>query len=534
MNKLVSILVALLTICKVSTAQNLVKNPDFEQYKTCPLSTSWFNKCVVDWYAFLDGDASYFNTCGISPGTSVPLNVFGSQYALSGSGYGCIMVYSWDFDPDRRMYIEGSFSEPLSADTIYCISYNVSLADISLGAIQNVDALLSDTLMDWNNGLLFYLKNAIPQIKSPTMLTDSIGWTRISGLYKAHGGERYITLGNFLSNANTKIKKYADAVRVDYYIDDVGVEQAGMGLKAPDLGADITICRSALPIHLSAPTGYDAYLWNNGATTRETDATDQGKYWVKCIINGCGELYDEKIISFDTPLLELGKDTVICKGETIVIPAQPGFSKYLWSSGDTTQSIAVASAGIYSLTTIDRCGQQTDSLRVAIDSIPSGLIELGNDTTMCWYGTESPVIITSNTQLPNYFWNTGDTSAAITVTERGMYTLRSRFRCGDVTDSIFVNQCPPAIFFPNAFTPDNDGLNDVFRAITINTQVELMIIYNRWGQKIYESNDLFPEWDGTANKEASPNGLYAYVVYYSDAESGFAKKEKRGTVMLIR
>jgi gliding motility-associated-like protein len=115
-----------------------------------------------------------------------------------------------------------------------------------------------------------------------------------------------------------------------------------------------------------------------------------------------------------------------------------------------------------------------------------------------------------------------------------MYTLQSRFRCGDVSDSVFVNQCPPAVFFPNAFTPDNDGLNDVFRAITINTQVELMIIYNRWGQKIYESNDPFPEWDGTANKEASPTGLYAYVVYYSDAESGFAKKEKRGTVMLIR
>jgi gliding motility-associated-like protein len=534
MKKAFYILPLFTLLLKVGISQNLVKNPDFEQFKTCPLSTSWFNKCVVDWYAFLDGDASYFNTCGISPGTSIPLNVFGSQYALSGSGYGCIMVYSWDFDPDRRMYIEGSFSKPLTADTIYCISYNVSLTDVSLGAIQNVDALLSDTLMDWNNDIENYLKNVTPQIKSPTMLTDNIGWTRISGLYKAHGGERYITLGNFLSNADTKIKKYADDVRVDYYIDDVDVEQAGVGLRAPDLGSDTVICRSALPIQLSAPPGYDAYLWSNGETSRETDATGQGKYWVKCIISGCGEFYDEKIISFDTPLLELGKDTVICKGENLILSAQYGFDTYMWSTGDTTQTITVATDGIYTLQTLDHCGLQTDNIIVSMDTIPTGLINLGNDTTMCRNGIDTPVVISANTILPNYSWSTGDTSWQITVSERGYYKLQSNFRCGTVSDSIFVNECPPSIYFPNAFTPDKDGLNDVFRAIVVNTQVKLLIIYNRWGQKIYEGTGPFPEWDGTFNNEPSPPGLYAYVVYYSDAESGYSQHQTRGTVMLVR
>jgi gliding motility-associated-like protein len=514
-------------------SQNLVKNPSFESFNDCPLIID-FNNQVVDWQSL--GSSHYFNACAPTYGYGVPINQWGYQDAHSGVAYAAVKVYYYDVSGDFRGYIEGSFTELLQKDSLYCVSYYVNLIDIADGAIKNVDAYISDTLVDYPSDTSSPFTIELPaQIRSQQLLTDSINWSRVSGLYKAHGGEKYIVIGNFNSRENTTKVQYNPAgINLSYFIDDVSVVKAGIDLQAPDLGTDTVICRSALPIHLTAPTGYDAYQWSNGATTRETDATDHGKYWVKCIINGCGELYDEKIISFDTPLLHLGKDTVICKGEKIVISAQPGFSIYRWSNGDTTQSITVASAGNYSLTTTDRCGSQSDTITVVIDTIPAGLIELGNDTTMCWFGTDLPVIIASNTQLPNYYWNTGDTSAAITVTERGMYTLRSRFRCGDVTDSIFVNQCPPAIFFPNAFTPDNDGLNDVFRAITINTQVELMIIYNRWGQKIYESNDLFPEWDGTANKEASPNGLYAYVVYYSDAESGFAKKEKRGTVMLIR
>lgn len=523
-----------LLLYTVNIAQNLVKNPDFEQYKTCPLGIGRFNLYVQNWIGFTDCDASYFHSCGLPPGVSVPLNDFGSQYAHSGKAYACIMVYSIHLDPDRRIYIEDSLKKPLSRDSIYCVSYYTSLADFAGGAIQNVDALLSDTLMNWNNGFPYYLIHVSPQIRSQQVLTDSVGWTRVSGLYKAHGGEQYITIGNFRSNENTNIIKYKYADRVDYYIDDVSVALVSTGLRAPDLGNDTILCRGALPLHMTAPPGYDAYQWSNGATTRETDATDQGKYWVKCIITGCGELYDEKVIAFDTPLLNLGKDTVICKGENIDITAQPGFTNYTWNTGATTQSIKVSAKGVYYLQTLDHCGSQTDTVHVEVDTIPTGIINLGNDTTMCHAGKDVPVVITTNTILPNYMWNTGDTTWQITVAERGMYSLQSRFRCGTVSDSIFVDECPPMVFLPNAFSPNNDGINDVFRAISINTKIDLMVIYDRWGQKIFESSDPSPAWDGTLNNENLPAGLYAYVLYFSDIESSYTVKKKRGTVLLLR
>ena len=145
-----------------------------------------------------------------------------------------------------------------------------------------------------------------------------------------------------------------------------------------------------------------------------------------------------------------------------------------------------------------------------------------------------PIVVSSNVALPNYCWNTGDTTQQIVVSSRGLYRLQSDFICGTVSDSIFVNECPPVIYLPNAFTPDGDGLNDVFRAITVNTQVELMIIYNRWGQKIFEGYGPSPEWDGTIGNDNQPGGLYAYVVYYSNSETGDRRKQKRGTVLLLR
>ncbi len=527
-----SIFLFVLTI--TGSTQNLVKNPDFEQYITCPYTIGRFSLFVKDWYGFLAGDASYFNSCGVGPKYSVPQNNFGYQPAHSGEGYVCICVFSWDLDPDRRMYIEGFFSAPLLKDTIYCINYYVSLVDVSGGAIQNVDALISDTLMDWNQGQPYYLINIIPQIRSSQLITDSVGWTRISDLYIAHGGEKYITIGNFRSNATTNIIKYKEYDRVDYYVDDVSVAQAGMGLRSPYLGNDTVICRSALPLHLAAPPGYDTYEWSNGANTSETDATTDGKFWVRCIVNGCGSLYSQKIISFDTPLLELGRDTVICKGESILLSAQAGFSNYLWNTGDTTQTISATVAGNYSLQTLDRCGPQSDNINVQVDTIPNGIIELGKDTTLCDQGVDKPVVLMANIQLSNYAWSTGDTSFQITVTEPGIYRLQSSFRCGIVSDSITVDECPPIIFFPNAFTPNNDGRNDVFRAVVRNVKVDKMVIFNSWGQKLFESIGPLPEWDGTFKGEPAPGGLYTYLVYCSDEVSGNKQNQKRGVVMLLR
>ncbi|MBI9039733.1 MAG: gliding motility-associated C-terminal domain-containing protein, partial [Bacteroidales bacterium] len=86
---------------------------------------------------------------------------------------------------------------------------------------------------------------------------------------------------------------------------------------------------------------------------------------------------------------------------------------------------------------------------------------------------------------------------------------------------------------PNAFSPNNDGLNDKFRLIAENLPEEQfqMKIYNRWGQMIFETNDIEEGWDGTYKSEICQEGVYVWIVVSSEKDNNVLNK---GTVTLVR
>ena len=90
---------------------------------------------------------------------------------------------------------------------------------------------------------------------------------------------------------------------------------------------------------------------------------------------------------------------------------------------------------------------------------------------------------------------------------------------------------------PNAFTPNGDGLNDEFRAVTNSVYIEhfSLSIYDRWGAMIYQTNDISKGWDGTYKGEYCMQGAYVYKIAYSlSVPSNTASEIKMGTVMLVR
>lgn len=527
-------------------AQNLVKNPSFESFIQCPICFDYFNGYIQDWYAFQGGNngassSSYFNACSPLP-YSVPQNTAGYQMAKTGVGYACIQVYSFSFGPNKRAYIEGDFLAPLKADSVYCVEFWVSFTGIGLAnrPIKNVDAHLSDTLLDWNNGMGNCLIGITPQIRSQQLLDDSAGWTKVSGLYIAHGGEKHITIGNFNDNAHTTTYPPDDgtmenAFASSYYIDDVSVTP--IGSSAPFLGADTLICKNHLPFMLNAPLGYDSYLWSTGSSNSTISVLDSGTYWVKCIMNGCGELSDIIHIGFlNTLTLNLVEDTVICKGNSISLISQSGFSSYLWSNADTNQSIQVSDAGLYILQVSDFCGLQTDSVRVYVDSMPNIVIDLGVDTTVCLNGIFTPYILSPSVILPNYHWNTGAESVQIAINQKGLYWMKSNYYCGTLySDTIFVDECPLDtnfnFYIPNSFSPNNDGINDVFQPVFYNITITNAQIFNRWGNLVYEST-LHLSWDGKKEGVECPIGVYYYNLRYKDVMDNFYNR--RGQVLLLR
>jgi len=546
MKKLTLFIHILITLCILRgfenklDAQNLVKNPSFENYFQCPISWGLYNGYVQDWFGFTTGSFSNFlHACAPLP-DRMPENSFGWQMAKSGNGYSCILVYYLNFNPDHRSYIEGEFTNALEKDSVYCVQYWVSLCDRNSRPIKELDAHLSDTLLDWNNGISFNLLGVIPQVRSNQILEDSVGWTKVSALFVAHGGEKYITIGNFNDDIHTTTDPPDDGLMEHafmsyYYIDDVSVTL--IGASAPFLGADTLICKNQTPFMLNAPLGYDSYLWSNGSINSSIAVSDSGTYWVKCVMNGCGELSDVIHIGFlNTPTLNLVGDTVICKGSSISLTGQSGFSSYLWSNADTIQTIQVSDAGLYILQASDFCGLQTDSVRVLVDSLPDIVIDLGVDTTVCPSGVYNPITLSPSQLMPNYLWNTGEESAQITVDKKGSYWMKSVYYCGTLySDTIFVDACPLDtnfnFYIPNSFSPNNDGVNDVFQPVFYNVIFTDAQIFNRWGELIYQSNDKFL-WDGKKLGIECPIGVYFYNLRYKDVLENHY--QKMGTLNLIR
>ena len=124
----------------------------------------------------------------------------------------------------------------------------------------------------------------------------------------------------------------------------------------------------------------------------------------------------------------------------------------------------------------------------SVESLP--LSFLPSDTVIC---AGEPWEIHPSSAFKSYAWSTGEISGSIQISTRGLYSLQVVDANGcEGADSIRVEtkKCPFGIYFPNAFTPNKDGLNDIFRPVIIGRPtIYKLSIYNRWGQQIFETTD---------------------------------------------
>lgn len=201
---------------------NLVFNSSFESYTTCPTAGSQLTY-ASPWYAPTNDNADYFNSCSVS--YTVPQN-FGSYYlyANTGNAYSAIWAYNVPGN-DYREYIQTQLSSPMVNGTCYYVEFYYVLANICQYPIKKLAANLSDTaIYTTGTGLVL---NIPPHIYSFSgkYESDTINWSKISGIYISTGGEQFLTIGNFYGDTNTSTMTnpagtYPGAY---YFIDDVSV-----------------------------------------------------------------------------------------------------------------------------------------------------------------------------------------------------------------------------------------------------------------------------------------------------------------------
>lgn len=173
---------------------------------------------------------------------------------------------------------------------------------------------------------------------------------------------------------------------------------------------------------------------------------------------------------------------------------------------------------------------------MTVEELDEPDVFLGQDTLLCYNDTLVLIAGTEGNYM-EYTWSDGSSGNWLKVYQEGEYRVMARNPCGTSYDTIFVGyrNCEAIIHMPNAFSPNNDGLNDRFRASGDNITKFRMQIYDRWGRLLFESFNIDEGWDGRVDGRDCQGDVYIWSVYYeSDSGEKPARDNFAGSLVLIR
>jgi len=460
-----------------------------------------------------------------------------------------LIVSNRTIDPNGHVGVE--LTNPLTRDSTYVVSYYVIRSEASDFACSNcLPAVFFDTLDDTSLfPFLAYPATVVNQVNNPDtlILRDTANWMHICDTMRATGQERYLVIGNPYDTVDMIVEPTTPQSilrRSNYYLDDVSVRKIPGGT-APRHWR-VAACPDSLPLTLRARAGFQGYRWSTGDISASLRVSAAGRYWVVQDY-GCGAVSDTFTVAVAPPYqpppgvapVNLRRDTLICESELpLRLLGRAGFRRYRWSTGDTTLTTEVFSAGRYRLHYDEGfaagCGQLVDTFQVAVEA-QGPVIDLGPDTINCSDDRPQAVRLDAGPGQPGYRWSTGDTAQIITVQDTGIYSVAAEHLvCVDRHDSLRLRGCEPLrviIELPTVFTPNADGVNDEWMGRYQNATLQQLVVWDRWGREVFRSRDPQQAWDGTRRGQAQPEGVYFYQWrgWINDEPS-----QRRGTVTLLR
>jgi gliding motility-associated-like protein len=243
---------------------------------------------------------------------------------------------------------------------------------------------------------------------------------------------------------------------------------------------------------------------------------------------GCGSISAAGNIVF-TPALKpdfLQIDTV-CKGSIIVLPTTSlnGVSG-TWSPAFNNQATTV-----YTFTSDGTVCAFPATMRIVINSPPIPRFDVNRSICLGETRLLHPIVTGYGF---NYTWQDGSKDSVFTTTQPGIYTVNITNSCGISNSRIELIGAVCKIFIPNAFTPNGDGLNDLFQISgALYVKDFSLQVYNRWGQIQYATSNAFKGWDGTFNGLPANPGIYTYRISYTDVQNK-KRVQTGGNLVLLK
>ncbi len=262
-------------------AQNLVPNPSFEEFTSCP--DDWYQVDKVNSWEAYRGSPDYFNLCGAVDSFSTPQNFMGNQIPSSGNAYVGLIPFAKGTLEGSDEMIGTQLSQPLVIGIKYYVSFKVVLKynnDYWICCANNkIGAKFTSQLFNFPNPPAPNsnppIKNNTAHIYTDSIINDTTSWTQIFGSFVADSAYNQIIIGNFFSNANVSIDDIIPARDYSYYfVDDVCVSTDSSyaanyvytGIKEESLKDNFNIYPNPVTdyfhINQDFPEPYDLVIYN--------------------------------------------------------------------------------------------------------------------------------------------------------------------------------------------------------------------------------------------------------------------------------
>lgn len=519
--------------------QNLVPNPEFDTYSTCPNSRGQIY-FAPPWFSPNGKTVDFAHLCAGQGQAGIPLNRWGDQYPVLGNGYAGIRTFFQSDDgtwENYREYLSVELTQVLDTGQLYYVSFQVSAGESAEYYSDDLGLALTDTVGAEN--VLSY-PTAVAN-KQGFVINNYSNWRTIQGTYQAKGGERFATIGNFFDDPNTTIQKGGvwDSLfsSTYYFIDEVIVSPCDFKAdQASLMASQDTFCQGeSVELSLNSQVVLTSLNWFDESINPRVVVQDSGWYWVELTDSKGCELRDSIYLHMEiAPEFSLGADTSMCPDEPWLLSVPPEANRsYLWADGSTDNFRYITQAGTYELTLSSPYCSRTDEIVIDYPEIPAD--DFGFDTLIC---EDAPLRLTYDFPVADYVWQDGSAERSFSVSVPGTYRLTLLTQCYEVSDEfvVMMQDCDCTDRIPNIFTPNGDGINDLWW-IDFSPGVEAVKwgIMDRWGRALFETQDAATRWDGQYQGKPLAEGVYFWWVNYRCWNGeGFVPTQSSGSLSLFR
>jgi gliding motility-associated-like protein len=274
-----------------------------------------------------------------------------------------------------------------------------------------------------------------------------------------------------------------------------------------------------------------SHLWDDSSKSPSYSFNKSGKKWVISTMGNCVfniDTFKVKMTNFNIDI----KDTFLCQGDTIKLNAGMDTSaKYLWQDFSTNSSFLVYKPGDYWVNVVlNECSKKED-ITIFKKTFE---VNFSSDTTIC---QGSSVLLEVREKNASIKWQDGSTNASYLANKKGTYSATiTKDNCVSQSN-VFVNEviCEDCIRIPNIFTPNGDNLNDRFRILTacLIDQFSIMI-YNRFGEQVFYTENYNQAWDGTFNGQLLNAGVYYYLLKVQFRKPNAQPEIYKGDITMVR